>query len=109
MRRRAPRPLRSVLASVVEPARPAGLLAAVQSAWPQVAGAALAQAAIPASERAGTVTVTCESAVWAQELELLAPDLLERLNETLLGGAEGVAGMGRVERLRFVVGSVPNR
>jgi hypothetical protein len=109
MRRLAPRPLRAVLAGVVEPACPPGLLAIVQSAWPGVAGDALARAAVPVSERAGTVTVSCESAVWAQELELLAPDLVERLNATLSEGSEAVAGAGRVERLRFVVGSAPNR
>jgi predicted nucleic acid-binding Zn ribbon protein len=50
----------------------------------------------PVSERAGVVTVACRSAVWAQELELLAPDLLARLN--------GRLESGRVTRLRFVVG-----
>ena len=44
--------------------------------------------------------MACESGAWAHELELLAPDLLGRLNEQL-GGA-------RVERLRFVVGSGAN-
>jgi predicted nucleic acid-binding Zn ribbon protein len=109
MRRIAPRPLRAALAGVVEPARPPGLLAVVQSTWPGVAGDVLARAAVPVSERAGTVTVSCESAVWAQELELLGPDLVERLNAILSEGPEAVAGTGRVERLRFVVGSVPKR
>jgi predicted nucleic acid-binding Zn ribbon protein len=97
MRRLAPRRLGLALDAVVGQTRPAGLLAAVQSAWPEVAGQVLAAAATPVSEREGTVTVTCESGVWAHELELLAPDLVARLNERL----EGV----RVERLRFVVGS----
>jgi predicted nucleic acid-binding Zn ribbon protein len=105
MRRLAPRPLSAVLAGAVGEARPAGLLAAVQSAWATVAGPALAAAAEPAAERSGTVTVTCESGVWAQELELLAPDLTARLNEHL----EGVGEPSRVERLRFVVGSGANR
>ena len=104
MRRLAPRPLSAALTDAVGDVRPAGLLAAVQSAWSDVAGAALAAAASPASEREGTVTVTCESAVWAHELELLGPDLTARLNEAL----EGVAEPGRVERLRFVVGSGAN-
>ena len=47
----------------------------------------------------------CESAVWAHELELLGPDLAARLNDHL----EGAGETGRVERLRFVVGSGPNR
>jgi predicted nucleic acid-binding Zn ribbon protein len=101
VRRLAPRPLGRALDAALAQARPAGLLAAVQSAWPEVAGAVLAAATTPTSERDGTVTVSCESGVWAQELELLAPDLIERLNERLETGGEP----GRVGRLRFVVGS----
>ena len=104
MRRLAPRPLSRALEAAVGHARPAGLLAAVQSAWPQVAGAALAGAATPTSEREGTVTITCESGVWAQELELLGGDLTERLNEALAGAGEAT----RVARLRFVIGSAAN-
>jgi predicted nucleic acid-binding Zn ribbon protein len=103
MRRLAPRRLGIALAAVVGEARPPGLLAAVQSAWPEVAGPALAAATDPVSEREGIVTVACESAVWANELELLAPDLLARLNERVADGS----GRTRVERLRFVVGSAP--
>jgi predicted nucleic acid-binding Zn ribbon protein len=105
MRRLAPRPLSAALAGAVEDVRPAGLLAVVQSAWSEVAGAALAAAASPTSEREGTVTVTCESGVWAHELELLAPDLTARLNEHI----ERAGEPGKVERLRFVVGSGANR
>ncbi|HEY6779452.1 MAG TPA: DUF721 domain-containing protein [Thermoleophilaceae bacterium] len=100
MRRRAPRPLRAALDGVIAGARPATTLARVQAAWPAVAGATLAAEARPVAEREGTVTVVCSSAVWAQELELLGSDLIERLT------AHGeLAGSGRIERLRFVVGS----
>jgi predicted nucleic acid-binding Zn ribbon protein len=105
MRRLAPRSLATALAGALGDARPPGLLAAVQAAWSDVAGPALAAAAAPASEHAGTVTVSCESGVWAHELELLGPDLQTGLNEHLAGAGEP----GRVERLRFVVGSGPNR
>jgi predicted nucleic acid-binding Zn ribbon protein len=101
MRRLAPRPIGKALEQALPDARPAGLLAEVQSAWPAVAGAALAASASPVSERGGTVTVECESAVWAQELELLGADLARRLDEAVKGG--------RVERLRFIVGSGANR
>jgi predicted nucleic acid-binding Zn ribbon protein len=100
VRRVAPRPLAKALAEALAEARPAGLLAEVQSAWPAVAGTALAGAATPVSERSGTVTVACESGVWAQELALLEADLTRRLNEAVQGG--------RVERLRFIVGSGAN-
>jgi hypothetical protein len=53
----------------------------------------------PVSERAGTVTVACRSAVWAQELSMLAPDLAERLNRALEAPPEVPA----VRELRFVV------
>jgi hypothetical protein len=89
MRRLAPRPIGKALDGALPAARPAGLLAEVQSAWPAVAGAPLAAAASPVSERAGTITVACESAV------------ARRLDEAVEGG--------RVEHLRFIVGSGANR
>jgi predicted nucleic acid-binding Zn ribbon protein len=101
VRRLAPRPLGRALDAAVAQARPAGLLASVQSAWPEVAGAVLAAATAATAERDGAVTVSCESGVWAQELELLAPDLVKRLNEAL----ETAGEPARVERLRFVVSS----
>jgi predicted nucleic acid-binding Zn ribbon protein len=97
MRRLAPRPIAAALESALPGARPTGLLPEVQGLWREVAGEALAASASPVSEREGIVTVACESAVWAQELELMGGDLCERLN-TQLGG-------GTVSRLRFVVGS----
>jgi predicted nucleic acid-binding Zn ribbon protein len=103
MRRLAPRPIGRVLPGVVGEARPATLLARVQAIWPEVAGRALAASTAAVSERDGTVTVVCESAVWAQELELLQRDLVERLREAL-----EEAGGGKLERLRFSVGSLPN-
>ena len=101
MRRLAPRPLSNALDSVLPDVAPATLLAQVQAAWKELAGDRIAEAAAPVSERDGVVTVACESGVWAQELELLGPDLLTSL-EAALGGRS-------VTKLRFVVGSVPNR
>ena len=100
MRRLGPRPLAEALRGVATDASPATLTAAAQSAWPAVAGPGLAAAATPVSDRDGVVTIACESSVWAQELELLGPDLIERLNTAL--------GAPRVAKLRFVVGSAPN-
>jgi predicted nucleic acid-binding Zn ribbon protein len=88
---------------VVSSARPATLLALVQEAWPQVAGETLAAEADPVAEREGVLTVRCSSAAWAQELELMAPELLERLADRI-----GPAAQGTVERIRFRTGSEPN-
>ena len=108
MRRLAPRALSVALEGVVRGAEPATLLARVQAVWPEVAGPGLSASAVPVSERDGVVTVACESAVWAQELELLGPDLLTRFGDALAAEPGRPPG-GSVEKLRFVVGSVPNQ
>ena len=98
-RRTAPRPLAAALSGVAREVAPAGLLGRVQGRWGELAGGALAAEAEPVSERSGTITIACRSAVWAQELELLSTDLLERLN-----GALGSPSDPRpVASLRFVV------
>ena len=44
--------------------------------------------------------------MWAQELELVGPDLLARLNDAVAVAAGAEAGPGPAfARLRFVVGS----
>ena len=47
------------------------------------AAAAIAAAASPAALHDGVLTVRCEAAVWAQELELVGEVLVGRLNEAL--------------------------
>jgi predicted nucleic acid-binding Zn ribbon protein len=88
------------LEGVVGRAGPATPLARAQAAWAEAAGSGLAGVAEPVSERDGVLTVACESAVWAQELELLSSDLLARLNAALAD-----SGDPQLARLRFVVGS----
>jgi len=100
MRRLAPRSLAVALERVVPDVAPATLLARVQQAWPDVAGPAMAAAATPVSETDGVVTVACQSGGWAQQLELLGPELI--------AGLEGALGGPAVRKLRFVVGSAPN-
>ena len=108
MRRLAPRLLSVALEGVVRRAEPATLLGRVQAVWADVAGPGLAGSATPVSERNGVVTLACESAVWAQELELLGPDLLTRFGDAL-AGESGRPAVGSVKKLRFVVGSAPNQ
>ena len=62
---------------------PASTLARVQETWERTAGPAIAAAAQPTAERDGVLTVTCAAAVWAQELDLMAGELLPRLNSAL--------------------------
>ncbi len=72
----------------------------MQAVWSEVVGVRMAAEARPVAEREGVVTVSCSSAVWAQELELLGAELLARLS-----ARPELERAGRVERLRFVVGS----
>ena len=65
---------------------PGTLLGAVQEAWPGAAGDLVAAQADPVAERDGTVTISCRSATWAQELDLVQADLLLKLRAALAGG-----------------------
>ena len=96
MSRHSPRRLGDALGDVGPERAPETLLAAVQWAWREVAGESVADQADPVAERERVVTVACRSATWAQELDLLAPELLGRLNTRLKA-----SGAGPVERLRF--------
>ncbi|CAN5557668.1 hypothetical protein BH20ACT15_BH20ACT15_10970 [soil metagenome] len=99
--RRAPRPVSEALRAAVEPIAPATPLAAVQSAWVDAVGEAIAAQASPVSERDGVITVECRSATWAQELDLLAAETLEKV---AAGLPEGVS----VNGLRFRVAGDPS-
>lgn len=83
MRRHAPRRLGTAIGELTDRLAPKSTLAEVQRAWPQAVGAAVAREATPTAEHDGTLTVTCRSSVWAQELDLMGPELVERLNAAL--------------------------
>jgi predicted nucleic acid-binding Zn ribbon protein len=93
-RRRTPRQLDLALERVRDELAPQTLLAEVQRIWTEAVGSAIAAEAQPAAERGGVLTVSCSAAVWAQELDLMGPDILERL--------AGVLGSERITRLRCV-------
>ncbi len=101
MSRRAPRPLASALAPLQASLAPQTLLAEVQRAWPEVAGAAIAREASPVSERGGVLTIACAASVWAQELDLMAPMLIDKLNAAI--------AVGEVKRLRCITSHPPQR
>jgi predicted nucleic acid-binding Zn ribbon protein len=98
--RRLPRPFGDALRQARASAEPLTLLAAAQSAWSAAAGAQIATEAEPVAERDGVVTIACRSATWAQELDLLGPELLERLNAALSETGRG-SDEAAVRALRF--------
>ena len=91
MRRRAPRPLGPAVERLTASLAPATLLGDVQRAWGDAAGPAIAREASPISEREGTLTLLCSSAVWMQEIDLLGPVLVTALNAAL--GSERVVAL----------------
>jgi len=83
--RLAPRPLSAIMHELTPALAPASTLARVQEVWERTVGPAIAASAQPSAERDGVLSVTCEAAVWAQELDLMAGDLIPRLNAALAG------------------------
>jgi predicted nucleic acid-binding Zn ribbon protein len=98
MRRRGPRPVSQALDQLTAGLAPPTLLAEVQRAWPEAAGA-FADHAQPFAERDGEVTVACPEAVRAQELDLMSELVLGRLN--------GALGRPAVRRLRVQARPAP--
>jgi predicted nucleic acid-binding Zn ribbon protein len=92
--RRSPRPLSLALDQIRDELAPETLLSSVQTAWREVVGDAIAAQAKATSERGGVLTISCSASVWAQELDLMSTDILERLNEAV--------APGRIVRLRCV-------
>ncbi len=77
-----------------------GDLTAVVDAWPTLVGEQNARRSWPArTTRDGTLVVHAADSVWAHQLGLLAPDILDRLRERL--------GAGAPKALRFVPGPLP--
>ena len=99
-RRRAPRPLVAAIGEALERAEPATLLAAVQSVWPAAVGEAISREATPVTERSGVVTVACSSSAWAQELDFLGGQILEKIRPE-------VPPETPLEGLRFITSDDP--
>jgi predicted nucleic acid-binding Zn ribbon protein len=91
VRRTQPRPLSHAVAALADRLSPQTTLAEIQRVWPDAVGEVIAAQADPTGEREGVLTVTCSSAVWAQELDLMGPELVGRINAAL--GAESVRSL----------------
>lgn len=92
--RRSPRRLTVALDHIRDELEPDSLLGEVQRVWREAVGELIAQEAQPTSERGGVLTISCSASVWAQELDLMGPAIVGRLNRQLRGG--------EISRLRCV-------
>lgn len=86
LHRRSPRSIATALGPLRDSWAPETLLAEIQGVWPEAVGEAIANEATPRSERAGVLTIACSAAVWAHELDLMAPSIVPRLNQRLKRG-----------------------
>jgi hypothetical protein len=93
--RRSPRPLAEAFGALTDELAPRTLLADVQRAWPASVGEAIAAQASVTGER-------CAASVWAQELDLMAPQIIARLNRELGTRPDPRTGSDPVRRLRCV-------
>lgn len=90
-RRRAPRNAASSIRELADRLAPATTLAQIQRHWAAAVGEAVAAQATPTGEAGGVLTVTCSSAVWAQEIDLMSISLIDALNGAL--GEQKVASL----------------
>ena len=81
--RRRPRSLEHALSHLRDDLAPDTVLASVQRVWGEAVGPGIAAEAQPTAERSGVLTVSCSASVWAQELDLMAPQIVARLNAAL--------------------------
>jgi len=87
------KPIGAALDRALDPVAPKTTLAELQRAWPAVVGPGIEAVTTVSEEREGTVTIECESTVWANELEMMGPQLLEKLRPLM--------GDRTPEKLRF--------
>lgn len=81
--RRAPRPAGTAFRAALGRAAPKTKLAAVQAVWDTAVGQQIAAIAKPVAEYDDAVIVHCPDPVWAEELDLMQGQLLQRLREHL--------------------------
>jgi predicted nucleic acid-binding Zn ribbon protein len=86
VRRQGPRPVSFALDALADTLEPPTLLARVQRLWPSVSGR-FAGVSEPIREHRGVLTVACDSAPWASELDLMSEMVVAQLNARL-GGSE---------------------
>lgn len=96
--RRVPSKIGDVVGALADDVQPQSLLADVQRVWPEVAGPQFAKVAEPTAAARGVVTIACADALWAEELRMSEPALVDAFAARL--------GAGVVHKLR--VQSVPS-
>jgi hypothetical protein len=102
-RRKAPEPIASTLGAIIDRLDSEGHFAIVRliSAWPEVVGETIARRTEVVGLKFHSAVVKVSGAMWIQELNLLKPQILERLRTRI--------GDDAVHDLRFVQGRLSRR
>jgi hypothetical protein len=102
-RRKAPEPIASTLGAIIDRLDSEGHFAIVRliSAWPEVVGETIARRTEVVGLKFHSAVVKVSGAMWIQELNLLKPQILERLRTRI--------GDDAVRDLRFVQGRLSRR
>lgn len=74
-----PKPIGAALNRVLSGIAPKTALAEIQAVWAEAVGPQIDAVTEVVSEHEGTVVIECEGSVWAQELEMMAPQLIKKL------------------------------
>ena len=83
----SPKPIGSALDRALAGVAPNTPLAEIQAIWAKAVGPQIDAVTKVVEEREGVVTIECESSVWAQELEMMGPQLLRKLTSEMSGPA----------------------
>lgn len=75
------------------------VMGGLSTRWAELLGSGIAGHARPDSIRGGVLSVIVDSSVWMNQLSLLAPDVIKKLNQGMGGGEQ-------VKELRFRIGAV---
>ena len=102
-RRRAPEPIASTLGSIIDRLDSEGHFAIVRlvQAWPEIVGETIARRTEVVELKFHTAVVRVSGAMWIQELNLMKPQILNRLRSALCNDA--------VRDLRFVQGRLSRK
>lgn len=102
-RRKAPEPIANTLGAIIDRLDSEGHFAIVRlvSAWPEVVGEAIARRTEVVGLKFRSAVVKVSGAMWIQELNLLKPQILERLRARV--------GDDAIRDLRFVQGRLSRR
>ncbi len=69
--------------------------------WKEIVGKRISEESIPISVSRGILKVRVSSSVWMNELQMMKPGLMERIEKRF--------GRGKIKDIRFCLGRIQNK